>query len=183
MIEFIIPGEPKAKQRPRMTKTGHTYTPKQTINYENWVRTCYLNSEYKFKYENQPLIAEITVFFSIPNSKSKKEKEAINQGKPTCDFINVSVFGKQAESCANYLSKGSMCCVNGRINTGSYTTQSGEKRYTTDVVSNRVEFIGSKQSASTMPGKPTNQDSNFFDDFPDDDNDVFKPVDEEDIPF
>lgn len=113
----------------------------------------------------------------------EKKQEAINQGKPTADFINVSVFGKQAENCANYLSKGSMCAVNGRINTGSFTTQTGEKRYTTDVVANRIEFIGSKQSSSTLPGKPTNPDSNFFDDFPDDDNDIFQPVDEEDIPF
>ncbi len=105
-----------------------------------------------------------------------KKQEAINQGKPTADFINVSVFGKQAESCANYLKKGSMCAVNGRINTGSYTTQTGEKRYTTDVVANRVEFIGGKEQ------KPSN-DSSFFDDFPDGDNDIFEPVDEEDIPF
>lgn len=114
-----------------------------------------------------------------------KKQEAINQGKPTADFISISVFGKQAESCANYLSKGSMCAVNGRISTGSYTTQTGEKKYTTDVIANRVEFIGSKQSTSTstLPGKPSNSDSNFFDDFPDDDNDIFKPVDEEDIPF
>lgn len=112
-----------------------------------------------------------------------KKQEAINQGKPTADFIRVVVFGKQAENCANYLSKGSMCAVNGRINTGSYTTQTGEKRYTTDVVANRVEFIGSKKSESTLPGKPSNKDSNFFDDFSDDDNDIFQPVDEEDIPF
>ncbi|QSX05009.1 single-stranded DNA-binding protein [Sedimentibacter sp. zth1] len=112
-----------------------------------------------------------------------KKQEAINQGKPTADFISISVFGKQAENCANYLAKGSMCAVNGRISTGSYTTQSGEKKYTTDVIANRVEFIGSKQSASTLPGKPKNPDSNFFDDFSDDDNDIFQPVDEEDIPF
>jgi single-strand DNA-binding protein len=114
-----------------------------------------------------------------------KKQEAINKGNPTADFISVTVFGKQAESCANYLAKGSMCAVNGRINTGSYTTQSGEKRYTTDVIANRIEFIGSKQSSSssTLPGKPTNSDSNFFDNFPDDDNDIFQPVDEDDIPF
>ncbi len=113
-----------------------------------------------------------------------KKQEAINQGKPTADFINVSVFGKSAENCANYLTKGSMCAINGRISTNSYTSQSGEKRYTTEVIANRVEFIGSKQSSSsTLPGKPTNSDSSFFDNFPDDDNDIFQPVDEDDIPF
>lgn len=99
-----------------------------------------------------------------------KKQEAINQNKPTADFINVSVFGKQAENAANYFNKGSMCAVQGRINTGSYTTQTGEKRYTTDVVANRVEFLGGKEQ------KPSG-DSNFFDDFPDDENDIFEPVD------
>jgi len=103
-----------------------------------------------------------------------KKQEAINQGKPTADFINVSVFGKQAENAAQYLNKGSMCAVQGRINTGSYTTQTGEKRYTTDVIANRVEFLGGKEQ------KPTS-DSNFFDNFPD--NDIFEPVNGSDIPF
>ncbi len=105
-----------------------------------------------------------------------KKQEAINQGKPTADFINVSVFGKQAENAANYLNKGSMCAIQGRINTGSYTTQTGEKRYTTEVTANRVEFLGGKEQ------KPST-DSNFFDDFTEDDNDIFEPVDSEDIPF
>lgn len=69
----------------------------------------------------------------------EKKQEAINQGKPTADFINITVFGKTAELCANYLSKGRQCAIQGRIQTGSYTTQTGEKRYTTDVIADRVE--------------------------------------------
>lgn len=85
MISFVIPGEPKAKARPRTTKKGHTYTPEQTVNYENWVKLCYQNSENKIMYENKPLIAEITAFFTIANSKSKKDKKAMEAGriKPT----------------------------------------------------------------------------------------------------
>lgn len=113
-----------------------------------------------------------------------KKQQAINQGKPTADFINVTVFGKQAESCANYLTKGSQCAVHGRISTGSYTTQSGEKRYTTDIIADRVEFIGSgKGQATPQQGRPVQPDSSFFGDFPDEDNDIFQPVDDEDIPF
>lgn len=42
-MKIIIPGEPKGKARPRMsTKTGAAYTPKKTIEYENWVKECYL---------------------------------------------------------------------------------------------------------------------------------------------
>ena len=114
----------------------------------------------------------------------EKKQQAISQGKPTADFINITVFGKQAENCANYLAKGRQCAVHGRISTGSYTTQSGEKRYTTDVIADKVEFIGSKdQGSPSHQGKPVQPDSSFFDDFPDDDNDIFQPVDDEEIPF
>lgn len=114
----------------------------------------------------------------------EKKQQAISQGKPTADFINVTVFGKIAENCANYLAKGRQCAIHGRISTGSYTTQSGEKRYTTDVIADKVEFIGSKdQGSSSQQGKPVQPDSSYFDDFQDDDNDIFQPVDDEEIPF
>lgn len=114
----------------------------------------------------------------------EKKQQAISQGKPTADFINVTVFGKVAENCANYLAKGRQCAVHGRISTGSYTTQSGEKRYTTDVIADKVEFIGNKESGPVnQQGKSIQPDSSYFDDFPDDDNDIFQPVDDEEIPF
>ncbi|HBB28612.1 MAG TPA: single-stranded DNA-binding protein [Clostridiales bacterium] len=111
----------------------------------------------------------------------EKKQEAISQGKPTADFINVSVFGKQAENAANYLSKGSMCAVNGRINTGSYTTQTGEKRYTTDVLANRIEFLGNKNSSNNNNSASKDE----YDIFQPAENgeDIFKPLDEENIPF
>lgn len=103
----------------------------------------------------------------------EKKQEAEAKGQATADFINITVFGKSAESCANYLSKGNKCAVQGRISTGSYTTQTGEKRYTTEVVADRVEFLESKADRQAKP-----QES--FDDFPD----VFEPVDDfSDIPF
>jgi len=101
----------------------------------------------------------------------EKKQEAEAKGLPTADFINITVFGKSAENCANYLNKGNKCAVQGKISTGSYTTQTGEKRYTTEVIADKVEFLESKGQA-----KP--QES--FDDFPD----AFEPVeDDEDIPF
>lgn len=112
-----------------------------------------------------------------------KKQEAINQGKPTADFINITVFGKTAEFCANYFSKGKLCAVQGRIQTGSYTTQTGEKRYTTDVIADKVEFVGAKDQSSAPQGNAIQPDSSFFNDFPDEDNDIFEPVDDEDIPF
>lgn len=57
------------------------------------------------------------------------------------NFIPVTVFGKSAEACERFLAKGRMVAVEGKIQTGSYTNQNGQKVYTTDVVANRVEFI------------------------------------------
>ncbi|WP_326911485.1 single-stranded DNA-binding protein [Sedimentibacter sp. MB31-C6] len=127
-------------------------------------------------------VANMVLAVDKEMSRDKKQ-EMSSQGKPTADFINVVVFGKQAENCANYLAKGRECAVHGRIQTGSYTTQAGEKRYTTDVIADRVEFIGGRGQSSPQQGKPVQPDSSYFDDFPDDDNDIFQPVDDEDIPF
>lgn len=75
---------------------------------------------------------------------------AINRlanGEKKADFPQVVVFGKQAENCEKYLAKGRKVAVEGRIQTGSYEKENGEKVYTTDVVANRVEFLSSKSSA------------------------------------
>ena len=70
---------------------------------------------------------------------------AVNRGfgkDKEADFIPVVVWEKQAENCANYLSKGSQVGVQGRMQTRSYETQNGDKRYITEVVANNVEFLG-----------------------------------------
>lgn len=82
-------------------------------------------------------------------SKDKKqEAEAKNQ--PTADFINIVVWGKQAENCANYLAKGRLVGIEGRIQTGSYEDKDGKKVYTTEVNGNKVHFLewGDKQNNS-----------------------------------
>lgn len=81
-----------------------------------------------------------------------KKQEVINQGKPTADFIPLSIFGKQAENAANYLNKGDMCAIHGRINTGSYTIQTGEKRYTTDVLVDKVKYLNKKNITANDNG-------------------------------
>ncbi len=118
-------------------------------------------------------VAKMTLAVDREMSKDKKQ-EAQAQGKQTADFINITVFGKQAESAANYLSKGSQCAIHGRINTGSYTAQDGTKRYTTDVIADRVEFISGKNEGQA---KPQNNG------FPSGDEDIFTPADDEDMPF
>ena len=67
------------------------------------------------------------------------------QGEREADFIRCISWGKTAENVANYTTKGSKIGVQGRIQTGSYENQQGQKVYTTDIVVNEVEFLESKQ--------------------------------------
>lgn len=70
-------------------------------------------------------------------------------GEPHTDFINIVVWRAQAENVAKYCTKGSQVGVTGRIQTGSYQAQDGTTRYTTDVVADRVQFLGSKNNGTS----------------------------------
>ena len=70
------------------------------------------------------------------------------QGERETDFINCTVWRKQAENTANFLKKGSLAGVEGRIQTGSYEGQDGKRVYTTEVVADSVQFLEPK-SANT----------------------------------
>ena len=75
------------------------------------------------------------------NLSRDKRQEMESKGQPTADFIRVVTWGKTAELCGNYLSKGTMTAVQGRIQTGSYMNQQGQRVYTTDVVAESVKFL------------------------------------------
>lgn len=57
------------------------------------------------------------------------------------DFVNVTVFGNQAENCERYLRKGFLAGVTGRIRSDSYTDPEGVKRYPVKVIAERVQFL------------------------------------------
>lgn len=79
------------------------------------------------------------------------------QGEKEADFINCLVWRKQAENAANYLSKGSLAGVEGRIQTGSYEGQDGKRVYTTDVVADSVQFLEPRNGQATQNNAPTTQ--------------------------
>lgn len=60
------------------------------------------------------------------------------------EWHRVSVFQKAAENCAQYLSKGSLVYVEGRIQTRKWQDQQGQDRYSTDIVANTVRFLDRK---------------------------------------
>ena len=76
--------------------------------------------------------------FTIAVDRPRRNGE--DQG---ADFIRITVWGRQAETCDRYLSKGRQVAVLGRIQTGSYKNREGATVYTTDVVADRVEFLSS----------------------------------------
>jgi single-strand DNA-binding protein len=100
---------------------------------------------------------------------------ALNEGygdKKKTYFINCVAFGKTAEATANYTDKGSKVSIESHVQTGSYKNKQDVAINTTDFVVDKIEFL-------------TRKELNQFDErLPDpDDENVFQPVDDEDIPF
>lgn len=75
---------------------------------------------------------------------ARPRREGQDQG---ADFIRITVWGKSAENCDRYLSKGRQAAVHGRIQTGSYKNREGVTVYTTDVIADNVEFLGGAQES------------------------------------
>ena len=67
-------------------------------------------------------------------------------------WLNIIVWGKSAENCANYLSKGSLVGVDGRIQTRNYENKEGRKVYVTEIVADRVEYLDSKGKSDKPAG-------------------------------
>lgn len=99
-------------------------------------------------------------------------------GEQNADFINCVAFGKTAEFIEKYFKKGMRVGLTGRIQTGSYTNQDGQKVYTTDVVAENVEFVESKNSSDSEQQASRPNPSNAADGFT-----GFEDADDEVLPF
>ncbi len=109
--------------------------------------------ELKFTPGTGTAVATFTLAVDRRFSK-EKEKEA--------DFIPIVVWGKQAESTANYMSKGKLMGVSGRIQARNYDAKDGTKRYVTEVVADEVQFLewGNGNKSESRSNDSTN-DSEF----------------------
>ena len=92
-------------------------------------------------------------------------------GNKKTDFIPVVVWNKQAENVKKYVSRGSLVSVEGKIATRSYEGKDGQKKYVTEVISERVQFLSSskkedntKLTAEQIDNTPI--ENNPFDDVP-----------------
>lgn len=88
--------------------------------------------------------------FSLATNRVWKDKNGARQ--EATDYHNVVVFGRQAETVAQYMKKGSSILVEGRMQTRSWDDKtSGEKKYRTEIVADRTQF-GPKGGASASGG-------------------------------
>lgn len=96
-----------------------------------------LTKDVELKYtSNQTSVAHFSLAVNRPQAQNNEN---------SADFIRITVFGKQAENCNRYLSKGRQAAVSGRIQTGSYKDRDGRTVYTTDIIANNVEFLGGNE--------------------------------------
>jgi single-strand DNA-binding protein len=80
---------------------------------------------------------------SIATTRKWRNKQS-NELVEETEWHRVSVFGQQAEHCNNYLSKGRMVYVEGRLRTRSYDDKDGVKRYATEIIADTVQFLGGR---------------------------------------
>jgi len=93
--------------------------------------------ELKYTPGNGVPVANFTIAVDRPYKSDDGEKEA--------DFIPIVVWRKQAENCANYLNKGSLVAVTGRLQIRSYENKEGEKRKVAEIVADNVRFLDSRK--------------------------------------
>lgn len=104
-----------------------------------------LTADPTVRYNNDMAVARFTL--AVDRQKSQKNQD------PGADFISIVCFGKTAELVEKYLGKGRKVAVQGRIQTGSYEAKDGSKRYTTDIVADRVEFLDRAGEAEPTPSR------------------------------
>lgn len=93
----------------------------------------------------------------------------MRNGESAADFIRVSVWGKLAENCAKYLSKGSKTCVVGRASARGYTGNDGAVHAEMSITANEVEFLNTRRSDGDDPATPA--------------GDAYTEVDDDEVPF
>ncbi len=93
---------------------------------------------------------------------SRRYNDREGNPKEDTQWHRVIVWGKQAENCKNFLSKGRQIFVEGRLQTNQWEDRDGNKRYTTEIVAENVQFIGSRGGGGgggmDEPPMPSDQD-------------------------
>ncbi len=116
--------------------------------------------------------------FSIATSEQWNDRDGKRQERT--EWHNIVVWGKQAEHCGQYLSKGRQVFIEGSIRTRSYDDKSGNKRYITEIIAQRIQFLG---SGGGTRGPQQGTDSGSVDDMAMGGMGGGQPPTDDDIPF
>ncbi|MDT0867974.1 single-stranded DNA-binding protein [Staphylococcus pseudintermedius] len=115
--------------------------------------------------------------FTLAVNRNYKNKN----GEQQADFINCIVFRKQAENVNNYLSKGNLAGVDGRLQSRSYENQEGRRIFVTEVICDSVQFLESKNNNQSNNQQQRGQAPAQDNPFTNSNNPI--DIDDEDLPF
>jgi single-strand DNA-binding protein len=90
---------------------------------------------------------------------SERRKDANGQWSDHTEWHNVIAFGKTAENCSNFLKKGRQVYLEGKIQTRKWQDKEGKDRYTTEVLANTVQFVGTREGGGKSAGGPSMESS------------------------
>ena len=116
----------------------------------------------------------------LATSESWNDKNGQRQERT--EWHRIVVWGKRAEVCSKYLSKGRQVFVEGRIQTRTYDDKDGNKRYITEIIANDVQFLDSRSSGPS-DGAPARQRPAASEDNIPAPDDAPRDVDPDEIPF
>ncbi|MBP3916748.1 single-stranded DNA-binding protein [Clostridium sp.] len=129
-----------------------------------------LTKDPELKYVPGNGTAVTTITLAVDNYNSKTQQH-------NADFIPVVIWGKQAENAAQYLSKGSMIAVTGRISVRNYDGNDGKKHYVTEIIAapvNGIKYLNKVNSSQQVVNGDTFSPDSFGD---------MSPVDDTEMPF
>jgi len=126
--------------------TSWTHKKRRTINVNKIIIIGRLTRDVELRFtQTGKAVANFTVAVDRPFKNANGEKEA--------DFIPVVVWGKLAENCSNYIGKGRLVAVDGRLQTRSYDGNDGQRKYITEIVADTVQFLD-KPKEEAEPAEP-----------------------------
>jgi len=96
--------------------------------------------------------------FTLATSENWTDKQS-GQRQERTEWHRIVVWGRVAENCNQYLAKGRQAYIEGRLQTRSWEDKDGNKRYTTEVLANTVQFIGGASAGTGATANTNNQNT------------------------
>ena len=109
---------------------------------------------------------------------NRRSRQGAEAGQPDADFFRITTWRQQAENCNRYLAKGRKVGVTGTLTLQSYTGNDGQQRYSLEVQADEVEFLTPRSEGPSPDNRPAGSVNE-----PQDSNNGFVRVDDDDLPF